>query len=826
MALEQQYSNILNSINQNPTNFKTYNRLTLQNQETWFEGLAALETALPNLPQNKQDVIDLYEELFSEGLDFKASFELNEIDYRFYWNKILNILTTLANYHAEVYSQIAFQYNETRRAYRDNTKFHAYLSKAIDADVSVAKAVAAYFYYYGINSEKDEIRAEQLFNQDGSEWTKLYKAYIQLNQQQFEPLPATIDQLKASENKKIRKNALILEGSYLEALGKPEEALLIFEHSYKTDYAAFSLTRIAFIKLMLDSNHKEASIKLWEEAASMGSMEAINYLGVNTFPEVYTKEAYTETVRWFSLGYLYNNAYASYRLALIKLYVEGWDDKAMGFQILDEAIAGGSLDALIEKAEIYLEGRIVEQDNQAAFELFKKAADEKDAPYAYVRLGYLYEIGAGPSGEKDPLTALNMYEKAVEKDHPYGYSNAGRMYRYGIAGNVDIEKARAYFEKGVEQNVPFSITELAFMYEDGTLEQDYKKAAELFGKAAEGNSAYAMYCYGQYLQNGYNEGEKDPEQAFQWFQKGAELQEINCIYETGRCYRYGIGIEENPDQALYYYQQAADAGYPRGLVELALCYEYEYGVNFDAQKIVDLMLQAAEQGYAFAQYKLGVYYMHGSLGDHVPINSEQAISWFHKASEAGYPYAYVELGDYYLWDYDNLNEADKAFSFYAKALEQDLVPEGLGVCYEYGIGVDYNMGEAFKYYEAAANRNVIGAMYRLGSSYLNGNGTGEQPEEAYKWFVNAAQQGNVPSQYQLGKLLLKGKGVAMNKEEGVEWLQKAADQHYAAAQYELGNCYLMGDGIEENEDNAMYWFEQAAEKGHERALKIIGGNRR
>ncbi|MDM8174601.1 MULTISPECIES: SEL1-like repeat protein [Olivibacter] len=826
MTLEQQYSTILNNISQNSLNPKVYDRSSLHHQKTWFEGLATLEIAVHNLPQQKQEVVDLYEELFSEGLDFKASYELDEMDYAFYWDKILAILSALAIHHTEVYAQIAFQYNETRRMYRNNAKFHYYLNLAIETNVPVAKAVAAYFYYYGINTEKDKERASQLFREDSGDWSVLYQAYIQLNEKQFEFLPAVIEQLKSSSDKKIKKNALILEGSYLEAIGKPEEALSVFEQSYKSDYSAFSLTRVAFIKHMLDNTHKEASMKLWKEAASLGSIEAMNYLGVNTFPEVYTQEAYTETVRWFSLGYLYNNAYAAYRLALIRLYVEGWEEKAIGFRLLEEAIEGGSLDALIEKAEIYTEGRIIERDEKMAFELFQKAAKEKDAPYAYVRLGYLYEIGAGPDGEKDAITALDMYEKAVEKDHPYGYSNAGRMYRYGIAGEINIEKAKAYFEKGVEQNIPFSITELAFMYEDGTLAQDYKKAFELFGKAAEGNSAYAMYCYGQYLQNGYNDGEKAPEQAFYWFQKGAELQEVNCIYETGRCYRYGLGVEENPDQALYYYQQAADAGYPRGLVELALCYEYEYGVNFDAEKVLNLMIKAAEQGYAFAQYKVGVYYMHGSLGEQVPINSEQAIMWLNKAADAGYPYAYVELGDYYLWDYDNLNEADRAFAFYEKASEQDVIAEGLGVCYEYGIGIDYSMSEAFKYYEMAANKNVIGAMYRLGNCYLNGNGVSEQPEEAYKWFFNAAQQGNVPSQYLLGKLLLKGKGVAMNKEEGIEWLQKAAEQQYAAAQYELGNCYLMGDGLEENEDNAMYWFEQAAEKGHERAIKIVGGNRR
>lgn len=826
MSLEQQYLDIFKKVDKHPSDFKTHTRNSLLTKQNWFEALAKLELAIDGLPAYKEEIIGLYEELFAEGVDFKVSYELNDQDYHFYWNKIITILEKLAPHHPEVYSQIAFQYNENRRAYRDNQQLQHYLSLAIDSNIAAAKAVAAYFYYYGISTEKDQQKANELFQEDNSEWSILYQNYIKLNNNDLDSLPAVITQLKNSQDKKIRKNALLLEGSYLEALGKPEEALQVFEKSLHKDHSAFAMARAAFIRFSSDPSNKADALIRWKEAASLGSVEAINYLGVHTFPETYSKEAYTETVNWFSLGYLYNNAYAAYRLALILLYVEGWEDKTKGFAYLDEAVKGGSLDALIEKGEIYVEGRIVERNDEIAFNLFQRAAIEKDSPYAYVRLGYLYEIGSGPSGEKDPAEALNLYEKAAEKDHPNGYSNAGRIYRYGITGEANIEKAKAYFEKGVEQNVPYSITELAFMYEDGTLERDYKRAFELFEKAAEANSAYAMYCYGQYLQNGYNEGKKDPERAFEWFKKGAELNEINCLYETGRCYRYALGIEENPDQALHYYQQAADARYVRALVELALCYEYAYGVNFDAQKVFDLMLQAAEQDYPFAQYKIGVYYMHGGLGERIPVNSEQAILWLNKATASGYPYAFVELGDYYLYDYDDLNEADKAFAYFQKALEQDIIAEGLGVCYEYGIGVDYNIGDAFKYYEIAASRNIVGAMYRLGNCYLNGNGTKEQPDQAFQWYINAAQQGNVPSQYHAGKLLLKGKGVAMNKEEGLEWLQKAADLQYAAAQYELGNCYLMGDGVEENEDNALYWFEQAAEKGHERAMKIVGVNRR
>ncbi|KAF5275286.1 hypothetical protein FQR65_LT16754 [Abscondita terminalis] len=107
-----------------------------------------------------------------------------------------------------------------------------------------------------------------------------------------------------------------------------------------------------------------------------------------------------------------------------------------------------------------------------------------------------------------------------------------------------------------------------------TFDKDYAKAFELFTLASETNEGmgYACYIRGQYLEFGYHtDGETDQQEAVRMYEKGAELQEINCIYEMGRCYRYGIVHEQNPDLAVAYFQKAADAGLPKGMVELGQC---------------------------------------------------------------------------------------------------------------------------------------------------------------------------------------------------------------------------------------------------------------
>lgn len=51
------------------------------------------------------------------------------------------------------------------------------------------------------------------------------------------------------------------------------------------------------------------------------------------------------------------------------------------------------------------------------------------------------------------------------------------------------------------------------------------------------------------------------------------------------------------------------------------------------------------------------------------------------------PMAMLRVGEYYLYDYDSLNESEKAFAYFKKAAEYEWYSEGLGICYEMGIGV-------------------------------------------------------------------------------------------------------------------------------------------
>lgn len=390
--------------------------------------------------------------------------------------------------------------------------------------------------------------------------------------------------------------------------------------------------------------------------------------------------------------------------------------------------------------------------------------------------------------EKDFTTALAYYEKAAELNSLPGCQMAGRIHLTGVAGTVNIEKALYYYEKGAEMGSPYCQVELSIIYEEG----DGVKA--------------------------------DPEKAFRYAQQAARSEYPYAYYLLGRYYKYAIGTAEDPDEAIRYFKLTVEDNNVRGITELALCYEGGYGVEADDKKALEYMTKAAELGYAYAQYKLGCYYLYGLDG--VATDNDASLKWMSMAAEQKLPFALLEMGDYYLYDYANIDEQQKAYGFYVEAEKQGYVSEGLGACYEYGIGVEMNDAQAFKYYLKGAEMDYVRAMFCTGRCYYYGSGIKENISEAFRWFNDASAQEYPPAVYFKGKMLLDGEGCNQNMEEGIACLKMAAEANYAEAQYLLGNCYLVGKGVEANDEKAEELFELAADNGHEQAQKITGRKRK
>jgi len=101
----------------------------------------------------------------------------------------------------------------------------------------------------------------------------------------------------------------------------------------------------------------------------------------------------------------------------------------------------------------------------------------------------------------------------------------------------------------------------------------------------------------------------------------------------------------------------------------------------------------------------------------------------------------------------------------------------------------------------------------LGHMAMAGSGiTAPDYREAYMWYEQAAEKDSLAAMYQLGVLNSTGNGVdAQDTRQGFEWYWKAAHRGYGPAMYAIGQALFFGSGTEENKPKGYAWMLVASE---------------
>ena len=193
-------------------------------------------------------------------------------------------------------------------------------------------------------------------------------------------------------------------------------------------------------------------------------------------------------------------------------------------------------------------------------------------------------------------------------------------------------------------------------------------------------------------------------------------------------------------------------------------------------------------------------------------------------ANAGNMSACVYLGHMYYNGKGVAQNYGEAFKWFQKAAENGETGAyaWLGVLYYNGQGVAQNYGEAFKWSQKAAESGVADAYVGLGQMYYNGQGIAQNYGEALKWFQKAADNGDVVAYSWLVGMYYNGYGVAQNYSEAFKWTKKAADNGVATAYTWLGGMYCKGQGVAQNYGEAFKWFQKAAENGDAAAYTWLG----
>jgi uncharacterized protein len=183
----------------------------------------------------------------------------------------------------------------------------------------------------------------------------------------------------------------------------------------------------------------------------------------------------------------------------------------------------------------YLAGSDVSEDAEKARSLLVQAAelDNPDALY----LAYMM-LANGQGGPFDRARALRFLQRAVELGNLEAIYSLGYCYMNGGMGNVGYPD-----EVLRQQSVPV----------------DEKKGLELLTAAVSQGHGLAALRIAEYWEG---RAEGDPSmlrQAVEWYEKGMELGEPNCLIHLADFHVLGVAVPKDREKAWMLYKRAARA---------------------------------------------------------------------------------------------------------------------------------------------------------------------------------------------------------------------------------------------------------------------------
>lgn len=303
----------------------------------------------------------------------------------------------------------------------------------------------------------------------------------------------------------------------------------------------------------------------------------------------------------------------------------------------------------------------IEQDYQKSFDLFKYCADKGNIKAKKILFEIFYFGDAG--GKKDLKKAFDLCKEVADSGNMSAKTTLITYYLTGVGTEKNYQKALEVFESMGEYADKDLINKFADMYYLGMdeIQQNSKKAADLYNKAAAKGSTYAKYMLKSFefssnakdrakymssynnqdvkkaddnqLEKSAEEGNVDAqlrlgleqkklekyEEALEWFKKAAYQGNPKAQYEVGAIYQHclinrltplgmkiftEIDLETVRKESFKWFEIAASQGEDRSLFELEIGYcmiPQQGGIKQDFEKADEYKKKAIINGNLDAQ---------------------------------------------------------------------------------------------------------------------------------------------------------------------------------------------------------------------------------
>jgi hypothetical protein len=349
----------------------------------------------------------------------------------------------------------------------------------------------------------------------------------------------------------------------------------------------------------------------------------------------------------------------------------------------------------------------------------------------------------------------------------------------------------------------------------------------------------------------------------------AKSGDANAQVKLGKCYEYGLGVEEDSETAVAWYKKAAEKNNPDGLFHYGLMMFTGDGIAKNCKDGLNYLIQAKNNGQSEAQPTIirlcsdfeawGNYniapYEYVSASDLELINTKKAYlkTIAAKSTSASYYLALaaadsedfktafkylVQAHNLYYPDGKTFNEnaidekdpltGDETYAFVIEAYVQD----ALGYCYEYGLGCDIDYSRAIECYSTCdcrdgfyGNPGAFVPILRQALCYKKMGQIGKFIELLTQWkYCNdVSAYGGIPgASLWLAEAYYKGDGVKTDYTKAFELFKKLSESEevmeiysdvYADSCYRLSQMYTNGHGVTKNIDLAKLYYEEAVKYG-------------
>ena len=168
------------------------------------------------------------------------------------------------------------------------------------------------------------------------------------------------------------------------------------------------------------------------------------------------------------------------------------------------------------------------------------------------------------------------------------------------------------------------------------------------------------------------------------------------------------------------------------------------------------------------------------------------------------------------WEKKDYEQAYECFCEGDKEGNADCT-EQLGLCYQWGHGVDTDLQKAAFYNEKAAKAGVPMAMYDTGLNYERGQGVQQDIKRALFWLEKAAEKEYADAYLELGNLYYYGEYVQKDHEKSFKYYQHGAELGENRSKTGLAEFYIEGKIVEKDLEKAKMLYREAFDSYYEMA---------